>query len=404
MRACLQIVQAIWNGNEEGNDLFIECEEEDDECEPTEPGCKVTFDAIVTSRSPEGRPTPGYHQVEIIDNDEYHEEHNESHRSSVTWPSGDPPPNDGEHQLEGEWDDADTAEVIAHEAGHLMGLEDEYDVISEDPYVTRPKPGFEDNIMGNTSSGNKPNINQIENIVHNGNIWCPCECCPEEDDQEPENDITVPQNNSEVSSPLTISGSADDGYGGSGVALLDYMLEWDGGSYDGGEYVIDPPVIYISYELGPINLDYYIDPGDWIIITTYATDVAGNTGEDSVTVILAEEGEDTTPPITEKTIGQPQWEDGYVVTPFTPIWLDATDPEPGSGVDYIHYEVWWDSDGNEIVDILMGSENIPGDSVEITFGLYEVYYNIVELRWYAVDNAENVEVTHYQEHFVVEGG
>ena len=126
----------------------------------------------------------------------------------------------------------------------------------------------------------------------------------------------------------------------------------------------------------------------------YATDAAGNTGEDSVTVTWIEEEEDTIPPVTEKTIGDPQWEDGYTVASYTPIWFEATDPEPGSGVDYIHYEVWQGG-------ILMGSEDIPGDTAEMTFGMYGVIYGIAELRWYAVDNAENAEDMHYQEHFIL---
>ena len=74
--------------------------------------------------------------------------------------------------------------------------------------------------------------------------------------------------------------------------------------------------------------------------------------------------------------------------------FEATDPEPSSGVDYIHYEVWQDS-------ILMGSEDVNGDTVEITFGMYGVINGIAELRWYAVDNAENTEDMHYQEHFIL---
>jgi len=98
--------------------------------------------------------------------------------------------------------------------------------------------------------------------------------------------------------------------------------------------------------------------------------------------------------VTEKTIGEPQWEEGYTIASYTPIWLKATDPEPGSGVNYIHYEVWQDG-------IMKGSEDVHGDTVEMTFGMYGVLTGIAELRWYAVDNAENVENMHYQEHFVL---
>ena len=50
---------------------------------------------------------------------------------------------------------------------------------------------------------------------------------------------------------------------------------------------------------------------------------------------------------------------------------------------------------------MKGSEDIPGDTVEMTFGMYGVLTGIAELRWYAVDNAENVENMHYQGHFVL---
>ena len=109
---------------------------------------------------------------------------------------------------------------------------------------------------------------------------------------------------------------------------------------------------------------------------------------------MIEEEEDTTPPITEKTIGEPQWEEGYTIASFTPIFLEATDPEPGSGVHYIHYEIWQHG-------IQMGSEDFPGSMVELTFGMYGVIEGIAELRWYAVDYAENTEQTHYQEHFIL---
>jgi len=214
-----------------------------------------------------------------------------------------------------------------------------------------------------------------------------------EDNTPPNIYITDPQDGAIVTNPVVIiSGYATDYE--TGIAQLDYSLEWDGGIYNGGSYPIDPPLEYVSFDLGPINLDNYIDIGDWITITTYATDVDDNTGSDTVTVTWEEDEEDTTPPITKKTIGEPQWEEGYTIASFTPILLEATDPEPGSGVNHIHYEVWQDG-------ILMGSEDIPGDTVEMTFGMHGVISGIAELRWYAVDNAENVETTHYQEHFIL---
>ena len=282
-----------------------------------------------------------------------------------------------------------------------MGLKNQYkesNTVSYDPEkggwyterLTYPIPGEEGNIMAETDG--KPDQDDIDDIVKSAGIECPCECCPEGDTEEPYNEITWPHEIGHVlGATVTVLGEASD-YG-SGVAKLDYQLDWDGGSYDGEEYIIDPPKNYFEYELGPINLENYIEPGDWIIITTYAIDAAGNIGEDSVTVTWIEE-EDTTPPVTEKTIGEPQWEEGYTIASFTSILLEATDPEPSSGVNHIHYEIWQEG-------ILMGSEDLPGDTVEMTFGMYGVISGIAELRWYAVDNEENAEQTHYQEHFIL---
>lgn len=215
----------------------------------------------------------------------------------------------------------------------------------------------------------------------------------EEDTTEPNNHITTPDDGDIVESPLTVEGYATD-FGGSGVVLLDYMLEWAGGSYDGEEYVVDPPSTYVEYELGPIDLEDFIEPGDWITITIYATDDAENTGTDSVTVTWGE-GEDTTPPVTEKTIGGPNEEGGYIIWPHTPIWLNAEDPEPGSGVNYIYYEIAWDPEEDGVWDYVF-EEIVYDTSVEIQLQYWEIYYGLVELRWYAVDNVEVYVESPYQ--------
>ena len=289
---------------------------------------------------------------------------------------------------------------------HCLGLADKYDEEWTDTdgdgfrdageVNATPKDGHKDDIMANTTKW----LQQwaINLTMQRLNIKCPCICCPRVDDEIPP-DIYIqnPQDGSQVSSPLFVVGYADDGPEGSGVALLDYSLEWDGGDYNGGDYTIDPPLEYVPYELGPLNIDNYIQPGDWITVTTYATDAAGNTGEDSVTVTLEEEG-DTTPPVTEKIVGQPSEQGGYIIWPFTPITFEATDDD--SGVNYIYYEVWWDSDDNGIVDTMMGSEKVYDDSLTFSVDIWGVLFGNIELRWFALDNAGNSEEMHYQEHFV----
>jgi len=374
-----QNIEDVWNG-----DWMVKCEED---CDPRDPGCSVEFDAHVV-RMDDMHSLPGFHDIEIVcDNSA----DGDGHVSSVQGSRGaandrvldDPRPNDG-GTTTGSWDTNEPANTYAHEAGHLMGLDDTYP-----PH--QDEDDYDDHIMDDNGAVMQEDIDLI---IEMSGIECPCDCCPEEEDnEEPETDIDSPQDGSSTSNPINIEGSASD-IGGSGIAELDYKLEWVNGFYEGGSYPIDPPIEETGFMLGPIYLENYIEIGDWIKITVYAIDAADNIGSDSVTVTWEEEEEDTTPPVTEKTIGEPQWEEGYNIASFTPILLEATDPEPGSGVHYIHYEVWQDG-------IMKGSEDILSDTVEMTFGMYEVFTGIAELRWYAVDNAENVENMHYQEHFVL---
>ncbi len=411
------------NTDKNGDPWYLKCPKE--ECEEETPGCLVEFDFIIKYQQPP-KSGQGYHifyvapvQNNIMSNPNRKRFVSYTYTADVNKNDNIvdfPRPNDvtSTYPLQGDTKifhfggtngvlhADDRVGTWAHEFMHCLGLDDKYielwddkngDTVRDADEVTpTPKPGHADDIMANATKWLQQwAINQTMGRI---NLKCPCKCCPEEeDDTPPETNINSPPNGEPVESPCPVIGYADDGPEGSGIVLLDYMLEWDGGEYDGEDYPIDPPLEYVSFELGPLNLDNYVDPGDQISITVFATDDAGNTGSDIVTVTL-EEDEDTIPPVTEKTIGEPQWEGGYTVASYTPIWLEATDPEPSSGVDYIHYEVWQEG-------ILKGSQDYPGDTVEMTFGMYGVIYGIAELRWYAVDNAENVEDMQYQEHFIL---
>jgi len=377
-------IEDVWNG-----DWKVKCEED---CDPREPGCSVEFDAHVV-RMDDMHYSPGFHDIEIVcDNSA----DGDGHVSSVQGSRGsaddrvldDPRPNDGDTTT-GTWDTNEPANTYAHEAGHLMGLDDTYPPHQND---------FGDHIMnGNGAVRQK----DIDLIIEMSGVECPCECCPEENDtEEPETDIDSPQDGSSTSSPINITGSASD-IGGSGVAELDYKFEWATGSYEGGSYYIDPPLEETGFTLGPIFLEDYIEIGDWIKITVYAIDAADNIGSDSVTVTWEEEEEDITPPVTEKTIGEPNDEGGYIIWSYTPITFEATDDM--SGVNNINYEIWWDSNDDMVVDTQMASEKIYSDSVTFTVGEHDIYYGLIELRWFAVDNAGNPEDMHYQEHYVMEG-
>lgn len=218
-----------------------------------------------------------------------------------------------------------------------------------------------------------------------------------EDEEPPNIQITAPIDGSFVTSPIDVTGQASD-YD-SGVVELDYQLEWEGGSYDGDSLYFDPPESYTGFELGPLYLEQFLDPEDeWVKITIYAIDGADNTGSDSITVYIEPDGEDTIPPVTTKEIGQPNEESGYIIWPFTPIWLNAID-EGGSGVNYIYYEIAWDTNEDGIWDETF-TEQVFAPNVEIQLQMYGILHGLIELRWYAVDNADNVEGMHYQQHLV----
>ncbi len=418
------------NKDKNGNPWKLKCPK--DECNKVDPGCSVEFDIIIKNAGalrPESG--EGYHDYYVAPRQGSMERNPGGKRFvSITMTSDAnendnivdyPRPNDKTTNIPpqttthvihngctcGCLHEDDTVGTWAHEFLHCVGLADKYieqwtDTDGDgyrdaDEVTTRPKPGHEDDIMANATKW----LQQwaINKTMERVGIKCPCKCCPEKDTKAPENRIQTPNNGDSVSSPLIVAGYADDGDDGSGVAYLDYKLEWDDGEYNGEGYEVDPPTSYVEYELGPLYLENYIEPGDWITITTYATDAAGNTGEDSVTVTW-ETQQDTNPPVTEKIIGQPNEQEGYIIWASTPITFQATDDL--SGVNHIYYEVWWDSTGDGIVDTLMGYEKIYDDTVTFTVEMWGVYYGYIELRWHAVDNAENIEETHVQEHYVTE--
>ncbi len=109
-------------------------------------------------------------------------------------------------------------------------------------------------------------------------------------------------------------------------------------------------------------------------------------------------GVDNAPPITTKAVGEPNVDkitgDDYYVKTTTQFTLTATDC--GSGVDYIHYEIWWDSNDDGSVDTNMHTEDVHNTAVTFHFGEESIH----EIRWYAVDKLGNTEQQHVQEHAV----
>ncbi len=212
---------------------------------------------------------------------------------------------------------------------------------------------------------------------------------PPKDTTPPTTTITDPPDQSKLDNPdITINGIATDNVG---VVELGYHHGWEGGEED-YSWNIDK---LTSFEF---TFTLEIHPG-WNEITVWAKDAAGNEGSDTVTVYYYPK-EDTTPPVTTEEVGQPSWENGYVVTPGTLIWLNATDDT--SGVDYIYYEVWWDSDSDGIIETKMGEKTAYTSNVELCFADYEIYAEAAELRFYAVDNAGNIEEMKVKQHLVQE--
>ena len=110
---------------------------------------------------------------------------------------------------------------------------------------------------------------------------------------------------------------------------------------------------------------------------------------------------DNTPPIMTEEVGEPNWEEGYVVSKETPIWVNATDKDgegnDGSLVEYIYYEIWWDSDDDGEVDSLVDNDTFLGDSLELVlkeFGVNRIIY-------YAVDHLGNMAAEEFREHEMV---
>lgn len=212
-----------------------------------------------------------------------------------------------------------------------------------------------------------------------------------EDNTPPVVEITSPENNTIVYIPeINITGYASDN--DSGIVNISYLWEWESGSSSINKNY-DPPENYV-----PFTIEIQQLKEGWNRITANARDAEGNEATDSITIYYEQE-EDVTPPITNEIVGMPNWEDGYVVANYTIIWLNATDDI--SGVRYIYYEVWWDSNGNGIIDMdeRVLNDTAYGDSVSIQFGKWNLT-ELVRLCWFAVDNAGNAEVIHCREHYV----
>jgi hypothetical protein len=101
---------------------------------------------------------------------------------------------------------------------------------------------------------------------------------------------------------------------------------------------------------------------------------------------------DSTPPSSSKEVGSPKYENW--VNWSTNITIKAKDG--CGGLDYIHYEIWWDSDNDGSVDKKLEEKNVHGN---VTFRL-DKKECLHEIRWYAVDIMGHEESVHSQHHKV----
>ncbi|HDN50186.1 MAG TPA: DUF11 domain-containing protein, partial [Thermoplasmatales archaeon] len=115
---------------------------------------------------------------------------------------------------------------------------------------------------------------------------------------------------------------------------------------------------------------------------------------------------DAYPPQTIKKVMS---ENEYYIESTTDIWLNSTDPgNCSTGVHFLHYEIYWDFNGNGVVDTQVGNytiyDNEEGDlnpaEGEISVMFHLTNYGVNEIRWYGEDYVENREEIHYQEHNV----
>jgi PKD repeat protein len=119
---------------------------------------------------------------------------------------------------------------------------------------------------------------------------------------------------------------------------------------------------------------------------------------------------DEIPPITTKEHGPgcimyDPAEDVWYMQPCNPIYLYARDDHPdATGVQFLHYELWWDPDCDGVYDFLKFSvyvfDNDPND-LNPAIGEIDVELHIDQecchkLIWYSVDNADNQEEPHEQ--------
>ncbi len=133
-----------------------------------------------------------------------------------------------------------------------------------------------------------------------------------------------------------------------------------------------------------------------------ATDLLGNKFVDNETFYV-----DETPPETIKTFEGPRYDNDYWLRD-NDTWVILNTSDPGicaSGAVFLHVELWWASNGNDIdtllwsIDIIDNDENDTDDTVGKIGYKFQIMEDCLhEIRWYSIDCLGNVE--EYEEQIV----
>lgn len=133
--------------------------------------CDVIIEVNTKIRASGGSATAGYDQIEVIAGQPKH----------TSWCKGEGIGTD----RTGEWDDADTPSVAAHESGHLMGLdngcEEGYQITKSGSDQSKRKATVKKGREGSIMSGASCTKNGIQwdmnKILQKAGVSCPDSCC-----------------------------------------------------------------------------------------------------------------------------------------------------------------------------------------------------------------------------------
>jgi uncharacterized repeat protein (TIGR01451 family) len=228
------------------------------------------------------------------------------------------------------------------------------------------------------------------NAYHNETFWVDCTPpkmtktvdipnCPVEIDGEPTGDYYV------TTDTLICFSFEDEGcQGGVGLKNVSYRI-WNM-THGWGPWMYDDELEGVCIQFEEECIHHL-----WI----EATDKLGNKFVDNETFYV-----DDTPPDTVKTFKGPTYDNDYWLRD-NDTWVILNTSDPGicaSGAVFLHVELWWASNGNDIDTLLWSidiNDNDANDSddregkIQYKFQIMEDCLH--EIRWYSVDCLGNIE-------------